>query len=274
MSIIFLGLLLNSYLFWCSHGENKLGSLYGEDLDRGVDQHHKLFAYKGSIPLLSARKDIVRLDRMNAGFIHEVVFVVHQRNMDELTRMLHDVSDPRSINYGRHMTHEEVTSFTENSEARDYIVNYLIGNGATVTSETLGSEYITANAPITVWEKILNTQFYAFHQTQSDGTIEKLVRAERYWIPLDLDLHVDSIFNTIQIPYRVLGNLPVLDLLPEIDAKKFSTTESLNGYTTPAKIKAYYNVTTNKGSHYQLKESSQLLANISVPLIYQPFKSL
>jgi tripeptidyl-peptidase I len=244
----FLGLLLNSYLIWCSQGENNLRSLNGEDSRSIVGQSSELFSYKGSIPRLSARNDLERQDRIDSGFVHEVVFVIQQRNMDEVTRMLHDVSDPRSSNYGQHMTQEQVTKMTENLEGRDYVVAYLSKKGASVTAATLGSEYITASAPISVWESMLNTQFYAFHQTQRDGKVEKLVRAEHYWIPKDLDVHVESVFNTIQVPYRVSGTLQVPKLIEEGEIQAFMRTEALVGYTTPAKIKEYYNVTTNRGS--------------------------
>ena len=248
MSKFFFGLLLNSYLIWYSQGENNLRSLTGEDSRSIVGQSSELFSYKGSIPRLSARNDLVRHNRINCDFIHEVVFVIQQRNMDELTRMLHDVSDPRSSNYGQHMTQEQVTRMTENLEARDYVLAYLDKKGASVTAATLGSEYITASAPISVWESMLNTEFYSFHQTQSDGKIEKMVRAENYWIPTDLDVHVESVFNTIQIPYRVIGNLQVPELIPQSDIHTSMKLEALTGFTTPAKIKEYYNVTHHRGS--------------------------
>lgn len=243
-----MGLLLSSYLILYSQGENNLRHLDGEDSRSIVGQSSELFSYKGSIPKLSARNDLVREDRIDRDFIHEVVFVIQQRNMDEITRMLHDVSDPCSSNYGQHMTQEQVTRMTENLDARDYVVSYLNRKGASVIGTTLGSEYITASATISVWESMLNTQFYAFHQTQSDGKVEKLVRAEKYWIPKDLDVHVESVFNTIQIPYRVIGNLRIPELIRECDIHSLISTDALVGYTTPSMIKEFYNVTTNKGS--------------------------
>ena len=79
--------------------------------------------------------------------------------MAGLTKILDGVSDPASVNYGKLMTKEEITSLTSNPDVRDAPSKYLISNGATIVSETLFNEYAIANAGISVWEAILNTEF-------------------------------------------------------------------------------------------------------------------
>ena len=61
--------------------------------------------------------------------------------------------------------------FTSNPKGRDAVVSYLNSNGASVVSETRAGEYITARAPIKVWEKMFNTEFFAFTMTHSDTSI-------------------------------------------------------------------------------------------------------
>jgi hypothetical protein len=69
-----------------------------------------------------------------------------------------------------------------------YVVSYLISIGATVISETLSGEYITANAPIRLWEamfhtknapykecsiqRMFHTKFFMFHKT-SDAIVKR-----------------------------------------------------------------------------------------------------
>jgi Pro-kumamolisin, activation domain len=72
--------------------------------------------FKESIPLLSSRSDILKQSRMISDYNHEVIFVMKQKNMEELTRFLHDVSDPLSDNYGQHMTRTGVIELTANPE--------------------------------------------------------------------------------------------------------------------------------------------------------------
>ena len=192
----------------------------------------------------STRSDIKKQDRAGHDHSHEVIFVIQQRNMDELTRILHDVSDPHSPNYGQHWTRDEVVDFTSNTEGRDAVVSYLHMNGASVVSETLAGEYVTAKAPIKVWEKIFNTEFFSFIMTHDDNSIETLIRAEHYSIARDLNKHVASVFNTIEIfgkPYGLISRAPLASKVG-----RFSSTDG--GWMTPSKLRAYYNMSDAMGS--------------------------
>ena len=212
------------------------------DLDLSKSLHTHVF--KESSKYSSTRSDIKKQDRAGHDHPHEVIFVIQQKNMDELTRILHDVSDPHSPNYGQHWTRDEVVDFTSNTEGRDAVVSYLHMNGASVVSETLAGEYISAKAPIKVWEKIFNTEFFSFIMTHDDNSIETLIRAEHYSIARDLNKHVASVFNTIEIfgkPYGLISRAP-----PASKVGRFSSTDG--GWMTPSKLRAYYNMSDAMGS--------------------------
>lgn len=214
------------------------------------DENSVTHSYRESIPQLAARTDIVRQFRSHHDYRHEVIFVIRQRNMGQLTDILHDVSNPLSSNYGQHMTREEIAALTSNPDARDAVVTYLLARGATIVSETLHGEYIKTSAPISTWERMFNTKFFTFQQSHSDGKIDMVTRAEKYWIPLELDQHVESVFNTIQMPTRLVGSLPILQSIPLLDEINLQNDKSnpFADYVTPDKIVAYYNVGSNKGS--------------------------
>jgi hypothetical protein len=53
---------------------------------------------------LSSRSDIVKGARVDSKRVHEVMFATKQLNMQELSEILLDISDPKSVNYGKHMT--------------------------------------------------------------------------------------------------------------------------------------------------------------------------
>ena len=196
---------------------------------------------------LSSRPDIARISRADKTTLHTVVFFVRQKNIDELTRILHDVSDPLSPNYGQHLTREEVADLTSCPESRDALVSYLFLKGASVVSESLSGEYITASAPTGVWEKMLNTEFFIFHKTHFDQLIEKVVRAEKYSVPRELNLHVQSVFNAIEMPLHSVGSLPKMARKSEF--KTMSATLIVPSAITPYKIKSYYNMSnTLRGS--------------------------
>lgn len=219
--------------------------------DIGYSKHEDLIishVYKESIPQLSTRDDIAIHERVHHEYSHSVIFVIRQKNMEELTRILHDVSDPNSPNYGHHLSKSDVTEMTSNPDGRNAVLSYLNIIGAVVTSESLGGEYITAKAPISLWEKVFDAEFRTFHQTHYNGRVDKIVRSEKYSIPIELDEHVESVFNTIQMPLQIFGDSPVMqsaeDSMDEFDSAAYS----FPGFTTPAKIVKRYNMGTSKGS--------------------------
>ena len=247
MQVLFLGFLLDFFLTtyrqsaFCSFDFR--GFLKGPlavDLNlKGTAGSH---VFRESIPLLPSRNDLKRRNRVRHDYIHEVVFVVRQRNMEELTKILHDISNPASSNFGQHLTREEVAELTTNPLSRDIIISYLKSNGANILSETCYGEYITANARIDVWEKLLKTEFYNFQQAQRNGHVSEMVRTERYWIPKELDSHVESVFKTIELPDQPHGEAPTLSSSPSAE------TDGRTRTMTPRKIRDVYNLTDHHGS--------------------------
>jgi tripeptidyl-peptidase I len=210
--------------------------------------------FKESVHDSAPREDFISRTSLQPGHIHELVFVVRQQNMDKLTDILHDVSNPASPNYGQHMSVEQVYAMTFNPVARDAIVNYLHSNGASVTSEILSGDLITATAPLSVWETVLDTEFYTFNQMQPEGEIRQRVGAEMYSIPTELDPHLESVLNVIEMPYHI--SLPTRSRsrsysLPGDRRSKdgFKMQESdPPGYLRPQEIRTFYNLSNVYGS--------------------------
>jgi tripeptidyl-peptidase-1 len=233
-----------------SNGEGSQNMRGSKDRDLfSLNDDKDTHVYKESIAGFN-RKDLAKQSRISPEVNHEVIFSIKQRNIEELSRMLHDVSDPQSINYGKHKTRLEVAELTANLESRDVVVSYLTSIGATVVSETLSGEYVTANAPIRLWEEMFHTEFFTYHQTQAKGHIQKFVRAESYYLPISLDLHIESVFNTVQMPLKVFGGPMISPVIDDIDAKQRKLSEIYRAnFITPDKLKVYYNQSsTTQGS--------------------------
>ena len=193
---------------------------------------------------LQSREDIIKKDRVSAKHEHEVMFAVKHKNLGILERILHDTSDPKSDRYGHHLTRAEVEDLTSNKESQVAILTFLEGHGVTVVSESLYGEFITAQAPIGLWETLFNTEFYTFHHQRSeDEVVNKLVRAEKYSIPRGLHHHVDAVFGTIQMPSMMWGR-PIMTRVNNSSIKP----QSVTGYTTPSLLNSFYNIDSNTGS--------------------------
>ena len=216
-------------------------SYYAETCLKDISETH---VFKEGVPQLSSRRDLEKKEHIAESHIHEVVFAIKLKNMEELTRILHDVSDPVSENYGRHLTRNEVRDLTTNPEANLAVMSYLGDIGASIVSESIDGEYITATAPIHIWEKMFQAQFHAFEQRHLNGGRSNTIRAEEYWIPKELHHHVESVMNVIDVPCisqkgprEGIGNSQRM-LYDKIRPKQI----------TPLKLREAYNMGNSKGS--------------------------
>ena len=209
-----------------------------------------------AIPEMTSRVDLRKKKRVGRGYVHEVVFMIQPKNVDELTRILEDVSDPKSVNYGQHLTRQEVTELTANPDSRDAILAYLEYKNVTSYEETLNGDYITASAPISTWEKMFNNKFFMFHQTQVTGDVSVMVRAEKYSLPVALSAHVMHVLRTVDIPLVTRKGDIVPEKFQKISNRKFQQenlrkqfhAQGVSDVITPQKIRDYYNVTDHEGS--------------------------
>jgi subtilase family serine protease len=160
-----------------------------------------------NIPDRPSRDDLRRRSRVDFNYVHEVTFMIHPKDISELTRKLYDVSDPESENYGQHLTRSEVVTMISNPQGCDAVVKYLRLNGATVVSQTIDGDFITASATIDTWERIFDTEFFTFHQTQLNRKIKEVIRAESYSIPRELEAHVKHVLRVVDIPFPLRGGL-------------------------------------------------------------------
>ena len=206
--------------------------------------------FKERMPKLASRNDLVKKGSTERDHVHEVIFAVQMRNMDELTRIVHDISDPHSENYGNHLTREEMHDLISNPEACAEVTSYLLNGGATVISETNGGGYITAQAPITVWETMFKTDFFVFQQTHLNGETHEVVRAEHYSVPKEIHHHIEAVMNTIEMP--ILSHMKPKVKMPEVKFDKgrklLTDGSTTDGTIYPNRIRYFYNMSNVVGS--------------------------
>lgn len=196
-----------------------------------------VFLEKG---IFDRREDYVKSDAFfNADSAHEVVFAIKQNNLDKLERILYQVSDPKSPMFGKHLNRKQVANLTSNVVATDSILTYLNSNGAKITKKSPHGEYISAVAPVSLWEKIFSTKFHAFKHVENAHA--PIFRAYEYSVDSDIELYVSAVFNTVQLPSA---------LAPRKIVKRKSSQSSVaaTGTITPAVLNSYYDITTNTGN--------------------------
>lgn len=238
-------------------GLKVLESFLGEKSRFTTDSH----VFKESMPSVSTRDDLQRLARVHTDVVHEIVFVIRQRNMETLAEMLHDISNPESSNYGQHLTREQVTDITINIEARDAVQHHLALSGFVVKDVSPGGEFVIAEAPIPILEKFFNTEFYHFEISSTSGQNHQFVRADEYSVPSVLDLHVESVLNIVEVPDDTQIQ-PIMRPISLSNAGSSSfKTSGIFDTIGPAELKAFYNMSsTAKGS---IKSTQMVYASLN-----------
>jgi len=140
---------------------------------------------------------------------HEVIFAIQQKNLDQIEKILNDVSTPNSPNYGKHLTKEEVDNLTVNKEGKKLVLEFLNKWNAVVILSN--DNYITAKATIEIWNQALSTTFYDYENVMKGKTVQ---RCMEYSLPEELASQVASVMGTIQFPATVEIGHPRIGRIP------------------------------------------------------------
>ncbi len=184
------------------------------------------------------------------------MFSLKKRNIDKVKRIALDVSDPRSLTYGKHISKEEVMALTHNPEALDAVKQYLERFDASITIDdiTVNGDYVHVRAPVEVWEKMFNTEFHHYKITHHDKSVEHFMRTEKYFLPIEIASHVNGVFATTDMPLpkkkthmSSIAEQRVINEKLRANAYDPTMLTALE-FVYPAVINTVYNITSNIGS--------------------------
>jgi tripeptidyl-peptidase-1 len=182
--------------------------------------------------------------------LHELVFAVRQNNLPELERILLDVSDPASANYGKHLTHKQVHELTANPAATRAIVQFCNEHGLSVKNTSAYGEYVTVHAPVATWNGLLGTRFVQLYRAQRN-IVQSVVRSTSYTMPSELVEHVYHVLGAVELPLRDVPPLEVHSILPKhatalsLGSLQGAGENPCHSLMTPQCWNYYYNQTTN-----------------------------
>ena len=221
-----------------------------------------------------ALQEYVQRGRAPKDAKHKIVVAVKQRNMEQLERILHEVSDPEHPQYGHYLTVEEVRTLTRNEAGVNRVVNYVNehnrvnDNGKlAVIHRTYCDEFITIEGRIEDLEILLDTEFYEFEHREFND--KHVFRALEYSIPNEWQNHVIAVLNTIHFPTRADLRKDVFlsknhNMFPKNqESSSMSSTANdkistdsvelqrllIPDYVTPLLLSNLYRITNNTGNH-------------------------
>lgn len=163
----------------------------------------------------------------------QLTFAVKQRNIAKLETTLLSVSSPKSANYGKLLTLQQVNELTSPADAHlDVVLDFLRANG--VVDWEISSGFVRAVVPVSVAEKMLATEYKQFtHKV----TGEKVIRCSDYSLPENIAAAVDFVSPTVNFPAPFT-----------LDARSSPVTEGAAAYqNTPTSLRALYSVGATQG---------------------------
>jgi tripeptidyl-peptidase I len=226
------------------------------NLDNHVDgSSSSLHTFRHAAPWLELNNVFVRGHRATATETHDVVFQVKQRNMDVLTKILHEISDPNHLNYGNHMTMEEINDISSNPDSHDEIINYMKEAGATHLFDANGGQSICFRGSVALWERVFNTEFYSLESVANANSNshvidpKKFIRSEKYSLPKSLHAHVAHVSNTIDVPTEFLlpHRISTVKTPNYTRMKELGTGTIIRPYLTPERLNQIYDIDDNTG---------------------------
>ena len=252
MPRIQLLLLLKSFIVGVGHSQIGLPTVNASELPIQYLSPGQTHVFKESIPLICVRDDIIEKESVQPDHLHKLIFVVRHKNMDQIVAILNDISNASSQNYRHHLSKEQIDNLTSNKESRAAVVSYLLSVGASVSAGVQSWEYITATAPVGLWESFFQSTFYKYYQLQHDGSKKEFIRAHEYCLPTEMKDHIESIFNIIQFPHRLSSKVRGLTNTLCPFAKSFdsdmSSEERSSAQSNFEKISDFYETGSIKGN--------------------------
>jgi subtilase family serine protease len=225
-------------------------SFFGYCFDQ-VESDFKLMAKH--IP----RDDFVCSAKSDPNHIHEVIIAIQQRNLPELKQMILDRATPGHPLYQQWLSFDDVGMHVQNIVAYKKVEYWLQDFNINITWVSTYYEYLKADAPISVWEKLLKAEFHHCedHSRPSSSSALPLVfhRAPEYSIPIELTNTIQAVFNTAQVPPRYQHTHQPIFIRSEDVLKTLQlqpTGQPLGDYQniTISFLNSLYGITTNSGS--------------------------
>lgn len=135
--------------------------------------------------------------RADGAAMLEMTFAIKQQNLDQLTNILVEISDPTNPKYGQHLTKDQVDALVApTKEATTAVNNFVFQHG--VSCNPSGSAALVCQVPVAVAEEMLAVEYHNFVHVETGAAF---VRANtHYTVPASVAPHLDLVSPTNRLP--------------------------------------------------------------------------
>lgn len=196
-----------------------------------------------------------KLDRLSPTEDVLLTFALKQRNLESLERIFWEVSDPRSEEYGHHLSLANLTRLIEPSdETLSTVQSWLSQHGVTTgeCSSTRTKDFMTCRVSVGTAEALLNgALFYRFKHSKLAKPVIRSV--ELYSVPRSIASHVDFVGGVLRFP---AVNGPSIPRVADQDfLDNMLTRDQIHIGVFPSVLRERYNLSDTVGSHPDNRQS-------------------
>jgi subtilase family serine protease len=190
---------------------------------------------------LEGRHDLSQRQRVHPSVLHDVIVATKSQNIDFLTQLIEELADPKSPKFGKYLTDEELNDITGTGPASETVINYFADKDVEIVDQKIFGEFITVRGAISVWEDLLQTQFYHFDRVdfRKGSTLPSVVRSLHYTIPAELTDAVDAIFMTSQMPPMTVHSTVMPAAAAVSDDMMHRQLQQGTGSLTPSVLRSF-----------------------------------
>lgn len=193
-------------------------------------------------------------ERVEPNKILELTFAVKQRNVNQLEKLLREVSNPESINYGKYSTVNDITELVSPSRKSLSIVKgWLAKHGVQFCTETINRDFLVCKMTRETAENLLTgSTFYYF---EHDAYSKRIIRSpSRYYVPYTVSKYLDFVGGLHRFPAvnwskgRVVDNHSKLKFNSDTLSRD-AVEPAIHIGVYPAVLRERYNISDTVGSN-------------------------
>eukprot|EP00026_Physarum_polycephalum_P006877 Phypoly_transcript_06930.p1 GENE.Phypoly_transcript_06930~~Phypoly_transcript_06930.p1 ORF type:complete len:539 (+),score=108.07 Phypoly_transcript_06930:58-1674(+) len=159
----------------------------------------------------------------------QFIVAIKQQNVKELNDIFWQVSDPQSPNYGKYLSHEEVSQLVvPKGESIEAVINWLTSNGIESYEFTSSSDMLRVYTTVDIASSWLNAKYLVHKHRVTGDTIIK--STADYVIPQEVKEHIDFVTGHAGFP---LSRRPIFSAV------------GADAPITPVTLRQRYNVSSN-----------------------------
>lgn len=169
-----------------------------------------------------------------------------EQNLDQLQKRLLEISHPDHVDYGKHMTRDEIETLTKpTAETQESVKAWLASHGIAAEAP-VNNGFIQVKVTAAQANKLLAADYGVYHNA-AEG--RSSLRTTSYSVPASVHEHITTIQPTTM--FASLGLSPEMQRL-EADTSKVAKRAGCTSSVTPACLKDSYNI------HYTPSSASSL----------------